>query len=150
MGFVYEGIRHAYVVPGLHRVVANDITVMDGPRGPVHLKAGRTILIATSRSSMDPVAFPEPEKLNPHRPFSDYIIMGVGFHYCLGARFVTSSLVASLKAVFKLKNLRRAPGPQGHFTKTVFEFAGVKMIKYLDVNAAESPIPTTLTLEYDE
>jgi hypothetical protein len=30
------------------------------------------------------------------------------------------------------------------------QFAGVKFRKYLDANAAESPIPTTLTIEYDE
>ncbi|OWP02495.1 fatty acid oxygenase [Marssonina coronariae] len=29
------------------------------------------------------------------------------------------------------------------------ELAGVRMRQYLDANAAESPIPTTLTLEYD-
>lgn len=55
-----------------------------------------------------------------------------------------------LKGVFKLKNIRRANGRQGHFTIVEHEFAGVKMRKYLDGNAKESPIPTTLTLEYDE
>jgi hypothetical protein len=30
------------------------------------------------------------------------------------------------------------------------EFAGVRFTKYLDANAAESPIPTTLTIEYEE
>lgn len=60
------------------------------------------------------------------------------------------SLAATLREVFKLKNVRRAPGRQGHFTVTDHEFAGVKMRHYLDASAKESPIPTTLTLEYDE
>lgn len=70
-GFVYEGMRHAGVVSGLPRVANRDITVMDGVRGPVYIKKDQTILIATSSAAMDPVAFPEPDKLNPHRPFKD-------------------------------------------------------------------------------
>jgi cytochrome P450 len=143
-------MRHAGVVPGLPRVASKDITVIDGARGPIQIKAGHTILIATSLAAMDPVAFPEPEKLNPHRPFSDYILLGHGLHFCFGARLVGCSLAATLKEVFKLKNVRRAPGPQGHFSIVEEEFAGVKMRRYLDSNAVESPIPATLTLEYDE
>jgi cytochrome P450 len=150
IGFVYEGMRHAGVVPGLPRVASKDITVIDGAHGPIQIKAGHTILIATSLAAMDPVAFPEPEKLNPHRPFSDYILLGHGLHFCFGARLVGCSLAATLKEVFKLKNVRRAPGPQGHFSIVEEEFAGVKMRRYLDANAVESPIPATLTLEYDE
>lgn len=148
-GFVYEGMRHAGVVPGLPRVASRDITVLDGARGPVHVKAHQLILIATSKASMDPVAFPNPEKLDPHRPLSDYILLGHGLHFCFGARLVAPSLVATLKEVFKLKNVRRAPGRQGRFTTVEHDVAGVKMRQYLDANAKESPIPTTLTLQYD-
>ncbi|KAF4619009.1 hypothetical protein G7Y89_g14838 [Cudoniella acicularis] len=149
-GFVFEGMRHAGVVPGLPRVAAKDITIVDGARGPISIKAGRTILVATSKANMDPAAFPDPEKLNPNRPFSDYTLLGHGLHYCFGTRLVGTSLAATLKEVFKLKNLRRAPGAQGHFTVVYDHVGGVAMKKYLDANASESPIPTTLTLEYDE
>lgn len=149
-GFVYEGMRHAGVVPGLPRVASKDVTVRDGARGPIHIKAGHTILVATSKAAMDPLAFPNPEKLDPHRPISDYSLLGHGLHFCFGARLVGCSLAATLREVFKLKNLRRAPGRQGHFSIIEHEFAGVKMRQYLDSNSKESPIPTTLTLEYDE
>src|ERR1700709_2409804 len=39
-GFVFEGMRHAGVVPGLPRVAAKDITIVDGARGPINIKAG--------------------------------------------------------------------------------------------------------------
>lgn len=148
-GFVWEGMRHAPVVPGLPRVVANDMTFTDGARGDIHLKAGHTILIATSAAGMDPKQFPNPEIMNPHRPFKDYLVLGHGMHYCFGARIVGVSIAATLKEVFKLKNVRRAQGASGHFTIVERDFAGIKMRKYLDMNAVESPIPTTLTLEYD-
>lgn len=149
-GFVFEGIRHAGVVPGLPRVASKDVTIEDGARGPIHIKKGHTILVATSSAAMDPAAFPEPEKLDPHRPFSAYTLLGVGLHFCFGARMVGVSLAATLKEVFKLKNVRKAPGKLGRFSVIEHEFGGVKMRKYLDANAKESPIPTTLTLEYDE
>lgn len=63
---------------------------------------------------------------------------------------VGSALAAMLKEVFKLKNITRANGQQGHFTVVEHEFAGVKMRKYLDRNAKESLIPTALSLGYDE
>jgi len=119
-------------------------------RGPIHIKANQTILLATSKASMDPIQFPNPEKLDPHRPLKDHIFFGEGMHYCLGSRLVGCSLAATLKEVFKLKNVRRAPGRQGHFSVVEEEFAGVKARKYLDANAGETPFPTTLTLEYDE
>jgi hypothetical protein len=148
-GFVFEGMRHAGVVPGLPRVATKDVTVQDGIRGPVHIKAGRTVLVATSKAAMDPAAFPEPEKLNPHRPFSDYTLLGHGLHFCFGARLVGCSLAATLREVFKLPNIRRAPGKLGKFSVTEENVAGIKMRHYLDFASKESPIPTSLTLEYD-
>jgi len=148
-GFVYEGMRHAGVVPGLPRVATKDLTIVDGTRGPVQIKAGHTILVATSKAAMDSVAFPEPEKLNPHRPFNDYTLLGYGLHSCFGFRLVGSSLAATLREVFKLKNVRRAPGKLGKFTIVEHDLAGIKLRNYLDSSSKESPIPTSLTLEYD-
>jgi cytochrome P450 len=123
-GFVFEGMRHAGVVPGLPRVATKDVTVQDGARGPIHVKSGSTILVATSSAAMDPVAFPNPEMLDPHRPFKDYSLLGHGLHFCFGSRMVGGSLAATLREVFKLKNLRRAPGKQGHFTVVNHHFGG--------------------------
>ncbi|KAF2274484.1 linoleate diol synthase [Westerdykella ornata] len=148
-GYVFEGMRHAGVVPGLPRIAAKDITVNDGVRGPIHVKAGQTVLVATSKAAMDPVAFPQPEKLNPHRSFQHYTLFGHGLHFCFGARLVGCSLAATLREVFRLKNVRRAEGRQGKFHITEHDLAGIKMRHYLDASSRESPIPTSLTLEYD-
>lgn len=149
-GFVFEGMRHAGIVPGLPRVAAKDVTVNDGARGKIHIKANSLILVATSKAAMDPVAFPEPEKLDPHRPFSAYTLLGHGLHFCFGARLVGCSLAATLREVFKLKNVRRAPGRQGRFHTVEHDIAGVNARLYLDGNAKESPVPTNLVIEYDE
>lgn len=77
LGFVFEGMRHACVVPGLPRVAAKDITFQDGARGPVHIKANQPVLIATSSAAMDPAAFPNPEKIDPHRPLTSKLFSGM-------------------------------------------------------------------------
>lgn len=148
-GYVYEGMRHAGVVPGLPRIAATDITVQDGVRGPVSIRAGQTVLVATSKAAMDPAAFREPEKLNPHRPFKDYTLLGHGLHFCFGARLVGVSLAATLREVFRLKNVRRAEGRLGRFAVTEHDVAGIKMRHYLDAKSGESPIPMNLGLVYD-
>jgi cytochrome P450 len=149
LGFVYEGMRHAGVVPGLPRVAAQDVTIRDGQRGNIRIKANQTVLIATSRAAMDPVAYPNPELIDPHRPISSYILLGHGLHFCFGAKLVAPALVSTLKEVFRLPNLRRAPGRQGQFATLDHSVAGVNMRAYLDPNSKESPIPTSLTLIYD-
>src|SRR5262249_31429206 len=115
----------------------------------VQIKAGHTILVATSKAAMDSIAFPEPEKLNPHRPFKDYALLGYGLQSCFGSRLIGSSLAATLREVFKLKNVRRAPGRLGRLAVVDQEFAGIKLRHYLDSSSKEAPIPTSLTLEYD-
>lgn len=150
-GFVFEGMRHAGIVPGFPHVAINDATVPDGEHGHVVIKRDQIVLAATSSAAMDPIAFPEPEKLNPHRPVEDYYtLLGHGLHSDMGVRLIGPALAATLKEVFKLKNVRAAPGKRGEFTSTERKVAGVPMKLFLDPNCRESPVPTTLTIEYDE
>lgn len=120
---------------------------------------GQMVFVATSKAAMDPKAFPEPEKLDPYRPLSSYILLGhvsfislppslpffsirfshvkgtlQGLHFCFGARLVAPALVATLKQVFKLKNLRRAAGRSGELHAVEHEISGtgVMMKSYLD------------------
>ena len=46
-----------------------------------------------------------------------YIHYGVGPHTCLGGEASKVALTAMLRVVGRLKNLRRAPGPQGELKK---------------------------------
>lgn len=149
-GFVYEGMRHVSVVPGLPRMAAKDVTIQDGSRGPVKIKAYQTVLAATSNANMDPAAIPEPQTLDPTRPRSSYTLLGHGLHSCFGAQLIGPALASILKEVFRLKNVRRAPTTAGQFVSVSHVVSGVTLKKYIDGNAKESPVPTTLTLLYEE
>lgn len=149
LGFVFEGMRHAGVVPGMPRVAAQDITVNDGQRGPIKIRANQMVLVATSRAAMDPAAFPNPEIIDPTRSAESYALLGQGMHASFGERLIAPALVSTMKEIFKLKGLRRAPGKQGQFTTLEHQIAGVNTRVYLDANSKESPVPTSLTLIYD-
>lgn len=63
------------------RKAARSFTFRDGSRN-VPIKEGDTVLIAISRASMDPEAFPDPETIDPKRPRDKYLLLGWGLHFC--------------------------------------------------------------------
>jgi cytochrome P450 len=148
-GFVFEGMRVAGAVLGVPRVATKDVTVDDGARGKVAVKAGHTVLVATSKAAMDPAAIPDPGKIDPQRKTEDHGLFGYGLHTCFGRRLVGPALAAVLRQVFKLKNVRRARGKLGGFTTVEHDLAGLKVPHYLDSSSTEQPVPLSLTLEYD-
>lgn len=83
-------------MPGVPRVATRDTVVDDGEeeeRGGMQKKQkkileGQMVFIATSKAAMDPKAFPEPEKLDPYRPLSSYILLGhVSVYFPLSLTF---------------------------------------------------------------
>jgi hypothetical protein len=147
-GFVYEGIRLAAALPGIARVAAKDTTITDGIRGPIHIKAKNIVLVATSKAAVDPTVFPEPGKLNPHRPKSDYALTTSGLHVGFGEKLAGPALAATLREIFKLPGIDRAKGKLGKFSIIEKELQGVKLRYYLDASSRENPVPTSLTLQY--
>ncbi|CAD6909860.1 unnamed protein product, partial [Tilletia caries] len=148
-GFVYEGMRIQPVVIGLPRQATRDLIIKDGDRD-VHIKAGQRLVIGTSQAHLDPKAFPDPEKLNPHRPLKDYILFGKGLDFCFGDRPLGFAMAAMLKEIFKLPNLRRTPGRQGSFVQVSESVAdGIMSHLFLDSHSRELPLPTSLVLEFD-
>lgn len=67
-------------MPGVPRVATRDTVIYDGEErgGGAQKKIleGQMVFVATSKAAMDPKAFPEPEKLDPYRPLSSYILLG--------------------------------------------------------------------------
>ncbi|KAL9931992.1 hypothetical protein V8E36_009053 [Tilletia maclaganii] len=148
-GYVYEGMRIEPVVLGLPRQAAKDVIIRDGDRD-VFVKAGNRLIIGTSKAHLDPEVFPDPYKLDPRRPRKDYILLGAGMHYCFGKHVVGPAIAGMIKEIFKLPNIRRAPGRAGSFVRVTEDIAdGVSIHFYLDSFCRESPIPTSFVIEFD-
>lgn len=57
------------------RKVTTDTVVQDGER-TLNLKSGDIVIVGISKAHMDPVAFPNPTKIDPTRKAEDYILLG--------------------------------------------------------------------------
>lgn len=124
-------------------MVAQDVVIKDGQQN-LHLKAGDKVILATSKAHLDPVQFPSPFTIDPYRKIDQYIILGAGTHFCFGARLFEAQMLQTVKSVFKLKNLRRAPGPCGKLSPIITDIAGLEGKTYLDEANRELPAPQFL------
>jgi len=99
-------------------------------------------------AARDPAHFPDPDTVNPRRPPGDYIHYGAGPHACLGREISQVALTEMFRSLFRRKNVRRAPGPQGELKK-VPRPGG--FFAYLREDwGAIFPFPVTMKIMWDE
>ncbi|KAI1960198.1 hypothetical protein LOZ58_003917 [Ophidiomyces ophidiicola] len=101
---------------GSYREAAGVMEIDDDGRR-VSIKPGDRIFVSFVSANRDPNIFPDPNKVRLDRPLDSYIHYGEGPHTCLGKDVNMIALASMLRVVGKLKNLRRAPGPQGELKK---------------------------------
>lgn len=131
MHYAMEGIRLNGTF-GSYREATSEDTIDDGGRS-VSIKPGDKVFcsfvsifiavhcidtnVGKVGANRDPKVFPSPNEVRVDRDLESYIHYGVGPHRCLGRDASRVALTAMLKTVGQLKNLRRAPGPQGQLKK---------------------------------
>jgi cytochrome P450 PksS len=77
------------------RFVRQDINL-----GGVQLKRGDQITAGIAAANMDPVANPEPEKLDPTRRPNRHVAFGTGIHFCLGHQLARLEAKCALEALY--------------------------------------------------
>jgi cytochrome P450 len=77
------------------RYVRQDID-LDG----VRLKRGDQIIAGIASANMDPVANPQPEKLDPARKPNRHVAFGTGIHFCLGHQLARLEAKCALEALY--------------------------------------------------
>lgn len=98
-------------------------------------------------AAKDPSHFPDPDAVDPRRPLGAYIFFGAGPHACLGRDLAQAGLVEMFRALFRLKNVRRAPGPQGELKKV--PRPGGFYVYMREDRGAYFPFPCTMKVCYD-
>ncbi|KZT00985.1 heme peroxidase [Laetiporus sulphureus 93-53] len=113
-GYVREGMRLNPQFGGLFRIATADDVVPQGQGfQPMQVKKGDMLFASFKNAHLNPDDFPDPETVNPRRPKSSYNIQGAGFHGCPGVDFVADTIPEIIRIIFRLPDLRRAPGPAG-------------------------------------
>lgn len=77
-----------------------------------------------------------------------YRLFGSGLHSCLGARLVDVSMVQMVREVFKLKNVRRAPGSSGLCRFNTL-FNETEIPTYINATGVLVPYPVSMAIVYD-
>lgn len=117
-GYALEANRLAPAAFGLLRTANVNTVVNDGGK-KVKISTGDSLYVDFVAAGLDETVFPNPHTIDPTRDRSLYLHHGYGPHACIGRPIVEVSMAVQLKVFAKLKNLRRAPGPQGMLKKTI-------------------------------
>jgi cytochrome P450 len=78
------------------RFVRKDIEI-----GGAHLKMGDRVMPMLAAANMDPLANPNPDKLDLARKPNRHMTFGAGVHYCLGYQLARIECKCALEALFK-------------------------------------------------
>ncbi|PWY87652.1 heme peroxidase [Aspergillus heteromorphus CBS 117.55] len=143
--YFMEGARLRASV-ALPRVVAKPTVVDDGDK-KLTFKPGQILVCDLVTASMDPVSFPEPEKVRLDRDMGLYAHFGFGPHQCLGMGMCKLALTTMLRVVGRLDNLRRAPGVQGQLKKLAGP-GGLAIYMTAD-QTSFWPFPSTMKIQWD-
>ncbi|KAK4702162.1 linoleate 10R-lipoxygenase, partial [Phenoliferia sp. Uapishka_3] len=146
--YILEVMRLDPQAPGIPRVATKDGSFMDGEK-EVKYSQGDMIFASMYTCGRDPLIFPEPNVVDITRDKSLYRVFGSGIHSCLGSKLVAVSMVAMIREVFKLKNLRRAPGSPGVLNRFHAEIANTPVPIYISPQSTLTPFPVTLSIVYD-
>jgi len=144
LGYILEASRLYSWAPGILRVAAETVDVHpQGQKKTLH--KGDPIFVSLAGAMQDPQVFPNPKEVNCRRPKDKYITFGSGFHRCFGEPINRMALVVMFKEILKLKNLRRAPGPQGQLKTVDLGGPSVFVTQYSKL----WPFPPSMVVLYD-
>ncbi|KAK5629121.1 hypothetical protein RRF57_004836 [Xylaria bambusicola] len=146
LGYCMEGIRLGGTY-GAYREAAADDVIAEDDGSSVSVKAKDRIFVSFDSAGRDAKTFPKPEEVNPRRPLDSYVTYVLGPHTHLAQNTCQIALTEMFRSIFRLKNLRRAPGPQGEL-KRVRSDEGFDLYMRED-RGAYYPFPTTMTICYD-
>jgi cytochrome P450 len=127
---LFEAMRFWPLNPGPFRVAAADVTLAAGTRRAKVIKQGTKLLVSTQSAMFDPRRVTHPGRFDPNRQQTDYMLMGFGLHWCIGAPLAYAQITQTFKPLLLRGNVRRAPGAAGRLKQF-------------------GPFPESLTVLYD-
>jgi cytochrome P450 len=96
-GAVEEMLRYLSIAHhGLRRIATEDIEI-----GDEVIQAGEGIVVTLPAANWDPTVFPEPERLDLHRPARQHHAFGFGIHQCVGQQLARVELQVVYGTLFR-------------------------------------------------
>jgi cytochrome P450 len=101
-----EALRFRHINLGAWRGIPEDYRLCGGAGGSLIRGGARRRVLAVIPSAMfDARRVKRPSVFDPHRPEEDYMIFGVGQHWCLGAYIAKAQITQTFKPLLKRDGL---------------------------------------------
>ncbi|KDR69938.1 hypothetical protein GALMADRAFT_144994 [Galerina marginata CBS 339.88] len=149
MGYIREAYRLSHPL-GLWQNAAETTIIQQGSGLPdIRVNQGDKIYANFSKALTNPSDFKDPMKVDPKRQTKG--MYGLGLHKCPGSSFVDETMPEIFAAIFRLKNIRRAPGIHGSLVRFNNDSGPLDTSSILFLNAEKklNPYPMTLNLVYN-
>ncbi|KAK3689370.1 heme peroxidase [Podospora appendiculata] len=147
LGYALEGVRLSGTL-GVFREASADGAIKEDDGSEVSVRAKDRVFVSTAHATKDATHFPDPEIVNPHRPVDSYIHHAASAHSYFDDAVGHAALTEMFRALFRRKNVRRAPGPQGELKKVTREGGAVFYLR--EDWGALTPFPVTMKVMWDE
>jgi cytochrome P450 len=123
---VEEFLRYDGSVPTLTRTLTRDVTLHGQ-----YLSEGQKVLLVTAAANRDPRQFENAERVDIRRDPNPHLGLGVGIHYCMGARLARQQASLGYQIL-----LERMPG---------YEVTTEK-VEYANTPSVRGPVRLPITI----
>jgi cytochrome P450 len=106
------------------------LSTRDSEIAGVPVRAGTKIAVMFGAANRDPRAFPDPDRIDPHRSnVREHMAFGHGNHYCIGAGLARLEACVALDTLLdRLENVRFAPGLNDFSHNPMFIARGLRSL----------------------
>ncbi len=115
--YAWEAMRFDPLTPILPRNTKKERVLAAGTLRAKKIEPGTHVLFSFASAMMDRRRVPDPQRFNPNRPISAYMLFGHGLHECFFKRVNESMLPLILMSLLKRGPIVRASGSQGRLRK---------------------------------
>ena len=110
---LFEALRFKHIHWGLTRICYKDYTIAEGTFRRKPVRAGAKVLASTWSAMFDPRRIKNPNVFDPFRPPTDYMLLGYGLHWCIGAYIAYAQITQTFKQLLVQEKLEPADGEDG-------------------------------------
>jgi cytochrome P450 len=108
-----ETLRFRNINLGPLRVCAQDLELVDASGRRKRIRAGTKVLACTQSAMFDPRSISDPHRYSIARADEDYLVFGVGQHWCIGAYIAIAQITQMFKLLLTRYRIARYRGAGG-------------------------------------
>jgi cytochrome P450 len=112
-----EALRFRHINPGPWRLCPNGYVFGAGGPNPIRIPAGSRVLAIIQSAMFDARRIERPHVFDPERRDEDYMVFGVGQHWCLGAYIAMAQITQTFKPLLKMRLLVAVDNPRVRATR---------------------------------